>query len=162
MKDSPPRVGRVILAGLATLTASGVMSFAQGPPRAGFDNEPELTTREGHVALKWEGDHHGLVYEVDQARVADFSDAATLYVGPDTASFLSGLADGEYFFRVRAREVEGDTWGPWSESVALVCEHHSLTVAWTLFASGGLLFLLVVLFVGVNAHSLDRFERNNA
>ena len=83
-------------------------------------------------------------------------------MGADQTSFLSGLANGDYYFRVRAREAEVETWGPWSGSLSLVCEHHSLTLAWTLFASGGLLFMIVVIFVGVNARSLDRFESDNA
>ena len=156
------RIGRIILTGLAALTVPSVLSHAQELPRVTFHHESRLTTSEGHTGLEWSGDRDSLMYELQSAREPDFIDPTSQYHGTDEASFLSGLTDGRYFFRVRARPSENDTWGPWSESVELVCEHHSLTFAWTLFTSGGLLFLFIVFFVGLNARLLHRFERNDA
>jgi hypothetical protein len=112
--------------------------------------------------LNWSADLDSPVYELQSSPEPDFAEPTCLYQGADDTSFRSGLADGRYYFRVRARQADGGTWGPWSEAVELVCEHHSMTLAWTLFAAGGLLFLLVALFVGVNARSLDRFESHDA
>lgn len=155
-------VGRTILAGFVALTVSVIPSQGQEPPRAAFRHELKLTTSEGHVALEWGGDRDLLEYELQSATEPHFIEPIRLYQGTDRTSFMSGLSDGRHFFRVRARSSEGDIWGPWSEPVELVCKHHSLTLAWALFTSGGLLFLLVVFFVGVNARSLERFERNDA
>lgn len=134
---------------------------AQDVPRVNFQTELKLTTNDGLVALRWHGDHDGLVYELQSAQEPGFLDPITEYEGTDQSSFQSGLPNGRYFFRIRARQLDSEIWGPWSDSVELICEHHSPRLAWTLFASGGLLFLLIVLFVGVNARSLDRFENND-
>lgn len=151
-----------ILAVSAALLAAGLQTSARAAPEAVFRNDAELTTTEGHVTLKWRADGDSLVYQLQSARAADFQQPTSRYHGMQDAYFLSGLADGKYWFRVRAKKSENDAWGPWSDSVVLKCKHHSLIFAWILFASGGMLFLLIVLFVGINARDLGRFERNNA
>jgi len=161
MTTSPGGVG-LILAGLAAFTAGSPGSRAEQLPRAAFQHGLELSTSEGHVTLGWGGEGAGLVYELQSAAGPDFAEPTVEYQGWDEASFLSGLADGRYFLRVRARRPQEAAWGPWSDTVELVCEHHSLTLAWALFACGGVLFLLIVLFVGVNARFLERFESSDA
>jgi hypothetical protein len=156
------RIGNVVLVGVVVLGILGPSSLAEELPQAEFINEPNLTTNEGHISLEWSGDGDLLVYELQGARKPEFLDPMKLYKGGDTTSFLSGLADGQHFFRVRARTSGSGAWGPWSQTVELVCEHHSMTLAWSLFASGGALFLLIVLFVGINARYLDRIARSDA
>ncbi len=151
-----------VIAALAALIIPVAGARAQALPTALFDHELKLSTSEGHAALKWKGDREALVYALQSAPDAEFTEPSLVYEGGDQSSFQSGLADGRYYYRVRARELDSATWGPWSDPVEVVCKHHSFALAWTLFASGGLLFLLIVLFVGVNAFSLDRFERNDA
>lgn len=156
------RFGRIVLLGIVGLTIPNASSRVEELPKAEFAHESHLTTNEGHVSLEWGGDGELLEYELQSAQKPDFLEPMKLYQGTDTTSFLSGLADGRHFFRVRARTADGNVWGPWSPSVELICEHHSLTLAWLLFASGGTLFFLIVLFVAVNARSLNRFERSDA
>jgi len=156
------RTSRIILAGIAALAVDALQTRAEGPPYAVFINDLTQNTNEGHAALKWSGDGDALVYELQSAMEPDFREPTTEYRGADESSFQSGLVDGRYFYRIRARRHESDAWGPWSEPIEVVCEHHSLALAWTLFASGGILFLLIVLSVGIGARSLDRFEINDA
>jgi hypothetical protein len=159
MVDERLHIDRAMLITFCAITFVTNASHGQELPHAAFRQEPNLTTNEGHVALGWGAGRDSLVYELQSALEPDFIEPTRLYQGTDQTSFLSGLVDGQYYFRVRAKSPGDDTWGPWSESVDLMCEHHSLTLAWVLFASGGLLFGLIVFFVGVNARSLERFER---
>jgi hypothetical protein len=144
----------------ALLTCVGPLR-AQELPQAAFGHETELSTNEGHVLLQWGHDDELLIYQLQMAATADFTAPTRLYEGSDKASFLSGLVDGRHFFRVRAREPDSETWGPWSASAEVVCEHHALTTAWAFFAVGGALFVLIVLSVGTGARSVGRFARNN-
>jgi hypothetical protein len=99
-----------------------------------------LETSNGYVKLEWEnGDNAS--YELQQATSADFADSRTIYKGPDKASFISGLEDGNYYFRVRSAE------GPWSLPVQLIVKHQSLQLAFTLFGIGAVVFLLTVFVV---------------
>lgn len=148
--------------GLVGVAIPVTKTLAQALPRATFDHSDTLTANEGYVALKWGGDSDALVYEVQSALEPLFHDPTTEYQGRDEQSFLSGLASDHYYFRVRARMSDGPTWGPWSSPVEIICKHHSLTVAWALFASGGLLFLLIVAFVGIHARSMACFEGSHA
>ena len=86
------------------------------------------------------------MFELQRTEHDDFSDAKKYYRGPDRATYISGLSDGNYYFRLRevneARAVSG-----WSAPVTVVVEHHSLTLAFTLFGIGGFVFALTVLVV---------------
>lgn len=145
----------------AFFSSSAVFAEGDQPPLVAFENDETLKTKEGHVALRWSGDRESLVFELQYSDSPQFSEPVSLYHGVDSASFQSGLTDGEHFYRVRARAADGGTWGPWSEPVEVQCTHHSLPFAWTLFASGSVLFLLIVLFVGVHARSPKRLKEKN-
>ncbi len=152
------RGSRFVLAGIVTVLTSAVAASAQEPPSVKFRNDRKLKTNEGHVSLAWTADGASLEYELQSAAGTAFENPSREYLGANDTFFLSGIPNGKYQFRVRARRPDGGDWGPWSESVELVCEHHPLSLAWTLFATGGLLFLATALFVVVNARSLNRFE----
>ncbi len=149
---------------LILMTALAVcpgMAVADALPQAKFHEDGPLETKEGHVTLDWSGASEALIYELQRDRTAAFETPIKLYEGADETSFQSGLPDGGNFFRVRARHADGEDWGPWSPTLEVACGHHSLTLAWTLFACGGVMFVLLALYVGVNAASLDRFETNH-
>ena len=94
----------------------------------------------GHHQLAWEATPDAIV-ELQQATALDFSNAKTIYQGVDRASFISGLENGTYYFRVRE---QGDDWSP---SLTLHVQHQSLQLAFTLFGVGIIVFLLTVLVV---------------
>lgn len=91
----------------------------------------------GYHQLEWEATPD-VATEVQQATLSDFENAKTLYKGMDRASYISGLENGTYFFRVRE---EG---GEWSPTLTLTVQHQSLQLAFTLFGLGALVFLLTV------------------
>ena len=94
------------------------------------------------MTLEWDSAQDSL-FELQQAASADFTHARLIYQGPDKASFVSGLEDGTYYFRVRA---PGEAW---SDPLTVHVQHQSLKLAFTLFGLGGIVFLLTV-FVVVN------------
>lgn len=97
---------------------------------------------EGHIRLEWAAERD-TIFELQQSRTADFADPLTIYRGPDLASFISGLKNGTYYYRVR---VPDDSW---SDTMTIEVQHQSLQLALTLFGVGCVVFLLTV-FVVVN------------
>ena len=101
----------------------------------------------GYFQLDWTVSDNLLKQEVElqQAGNADFSDARSIYRGRDSATIISGLSDGEYFYRIKSQAESG-----WSETVMVKVEHHSLSKAFIFFALGAAMFiaLLIVLMRG--------------
>ena len=126
-------------------------SNASSVPPPVFDNDSSNFTNSGSIKLTWHSsgsEEHATkaLFELQRATQADFSDANKYYRGPDRATYISGLADGNYYFRLRdvtkTKAVSG-----WSTPVKVVVEHHSLSLAFTLFGIGGFVFALTVLVV---------------
>jgi hypothetical protein len=99
---------------------------------------------DGTARLSWQvKNDHAVV--IEQSRKADFSDAKRLYRGTDSASVITGLGNGEYFFRAQfadARDGSG-----WSNPVRLVVEHHPLSRAFLFFFLGVVVFLATVVLI---------------
>ena len=93
---------------------------------------------DGVIQLHWA--LGGRRVELQRATRGDFAHALTLYRGTDSASLRSGLADGRYFFRLRALTSDGRP-GPWSTPLAVRVAHHSALRAWAMFGLGALVFL---------------------
>lgn len=107
---------------------------------------PELGTgtteaTAGYYRLTWSGDSaREPVYTVQEAPSAEFHSTRTVYRGRNGATVLSGLPDGERYYRVRARYGDGEVT-PWSEPVRVRVDHHPLSRAWTFFGVGAVVFL---------------------
>jgi hypothetical protein len=108
------------------------------------------TARQGHIRLDWKGVKNAK-YELQRALKSDFTDPVMLYRGPDQASFISGMDDGVYYFRVR------ETEGVWSEVLTVQVAHQSLRLAFILFGIGGIVFLFTVIVVvnGARRYATD-------
>lgn len=109
-------------------------SFAKADFRVENDT---LKNNNGYFQLKWEAAEDTTVI-LQQAQNPEFADPKVLYQGLDKATFISGLTDGIYYYRIK--EVNGD----WSSTYHVVVEHQSLQLAYTLFGIGALVFLLTV------------------
>ena len=94
-------------------------------------------SHDGHIKLQWESSRSDTpaVFEVQQATDEDFRDATVIYQGPDLGTFISGLKNGTYYFRVRAEDRD------WSNVLRLEVAHHSLTLTFVLLGLGGIVFL---------------------
>jgi hypothetical protein len=91
-------------------------------------------SNEGYYQLSWQSD--GPVRLVESPD-PDFATARTLYVGADTASFVSGRPDGRWYYRLEAANEPRVI----SETVAVTVRHHSLGRALGFFALGAVVFL---------------------
>lgn len=136
-------------------------------PAPTFDIPLENQTSSGSVKLVWNSS-----YDIDTTRVAQrifelqesadslFVTANTRYKGPDLASYISGLPDGTFYYRVREMRPSGYA-SEWSPVVRVQVEHHSLQLAYTLFGIGGTVFLLTVgvVLLGVRRTSREQQQK---
>ena len=108
-----------------------------------FKLPKENSTDFGYLRLTWEfqpEDADDYQVEVQQSTNKDFSKKKIIYKGGDRATFVSGLANGEYYFRIRTYN-DAMGYGHWSDPVKLDVQHHSLELAFTLFGIGVVVFL---------------------
>ena len=85
-----------------------------------------------------------MTYQLEQSSTANFAEIDSRYSGPDTASVLSGLREGDYYFRVRATSPAGEP-GPWSDTLSLSVQFMDRN---TLFALLGTGFVVASLTMG--------------
>jgi hypothetical protein len=117
--------------------------------------DSQRSTDQGHLTLQWspvEADNDtqaapgDIEYELQMDTLETFSTAATRYRGPDLGFFTSGLPEGDYFFRVRARS--GATApGSWSSPVSLSVKYPARERVWTLLTMGTCLFTALIAVV---------------
>lgn len=105
--------------------------------QASFTLPNENTSNSGHITLTWEG-HGDAAYTLQKSDNSNFEKAEIIYQGPDRASFISGLKNGDYFFRVKTENA------PWSGPLLVKVEHHSLQLAFSLAGVGLFVFLSIV------------------
>lgn len=109
----------------------------------------ELST-EGYLVLSWDAAPAPASLILEQSQRADFSNSARRELGEARATTLTGLADGDYYFRLVGAS------GPLSEPVHVQVAHHSLTRAASFFFLGACLFgLLIVVIVSGNREASD-------
>ena len=116
-------------------------------PQPVFENPAEERTESGYLKLSWEwpGEAGSAEFELQQSAGIDFSEPVILYRGPDYATFLSGLRNGTYYYRLRAHsKAEDGQVSEWTEPMKVEVKHHSLQLAFTLFGVGAVVFLLTV------------------
>lgn len=117
-----------------------------------FENMGEQVTESGYVKLIWRWElpgsgPEGYEFELQQSENETFSETRTIYTGPDYATFLSGLKNGNYYHRVRVISEKDQTKSEWSDPVLVRVAHHSLHLALALFGMGAIVFLSTILLV---------------
>jgi len=129
----------ILLLGLVVKTPCVIsMPYQAQAKKAGvyFEMDSINTSEDGYIKLSWNDEQEDGMYEIQQASDPDFQSPETIYQGPDLATFISGLRNGTYYYRVR----EGE--GQWSKQIVLEVKHHSLQLAFFLFGMGATVFLL--------------------
>jgi len=128
---------------------AGAPSARAAVPTPQWDHDPELSTADGYVQLRWTVDAEEMAYRyhLQEGREAVFADTEAQYQGPQLASFVSGLENGTYYFRVRAQDVASGELGDWSETVTVQVDHHDTGFALGLMALGGFVFLATAGFL---------------
>jgi len=104
-----------------------------------LNSDTKLSTA-GYFQLSWQ-DPASQSFELQKSSDPDFHDAVTLYHGPDKATVISGLPNGNYFYRVRSED------GLWSKAVEVTVKHHSLGKALGFFGLGAAMFVVMVVLL---------------
>lgn len=125
---------------IVCLFASGVLHAQDAAPRLRSDSDVATA---GYFRLSWETD--AARAELQEASSPEFHNPVTAYLGPDRATVFSGKPNGTWYYRVRA--LGNPHAGPWSEPVAVVVAHHSLSRALMFLALGIFIFIAMVLLV---------------
>ena len=113
-----------------------------------FEMDQQNITHSGHVKIVWKWMHDQEVsFILQQADTANFSNAEIIYKGPDRASFVSGLPNGNYYFRLRAINSADEMASSWSKPVVVKVRHHSLFLALTLAGVGAFVFVITTAVV---------------
>lgn len=120
-------------------------NLAPAQPKVHSDS---ILASAGYFQLTWQDpttDH----FLLQQANNPTFTDAVSLYQGSDRARVISGLADGDYFYRVQGQD------GSWSEPLKVRVQHHPLDKALAFFGLGAAMFvaLVAVLLTGTQRKS---------
>lgn len=141
---APSRARRWSIRGLAAsawllglLAWPGTSSAAV--PAPGFDDPAPHTSRNGAVQLSWPGPLGDYEVELEEPRSGPDGRTRVVYRGRMPSAHLSGLLEGDYSVRVRARERE--LWSPWSSAKVIHVRHLPLPMVYTLVALGLLTFL---------------------
>jgi hypothetical protein len=136
------RQARTLLVASVLATLVSVAPASSGQTVAPTLEVTATGRTDGHATLVWTsaGDEaKSPEFELQSSTSAGFSPSLRCYLGPDRASFRSGLTEGLHHFRVRERSGDGGAWGPWSEAVTVEIRPYALRTAWTLFGVGALL-----------------------
>jgi len=124
--------------------------FVVTPSGADPSTPISLENNTGHVTLHWETAEDAdapAFYQVEQSLDPDFASTLKWYEGHSRQAFISGIEDGDHYYRVRSRPDESSEWGGWSEPLHIRVERQSLTLAWGLFATGAGMFACIVGFI---------------
>lgn len=121
---------------LGFLLAS-VSAFAARPVL----NTSAATSRTGHFQLSWRYDEIETTFTLQQASTPAFDQPVTIYQGPDRARTVSGLLNGEYYYRVGTEANE------WSDPVSVHVEHYELRTAFTFLGLGAIVFIATAILI---------------
>jgi len=106
---------------------------------------------DGVSVISWQAPAADQHIILQRATHADFSDARQIYRGSDTASTVTGMTDGTWYFRARLDD------GAWSEPLAVKVQHHPLGRAFGFFSVGAIVFIGTVwLIVGGSRRQRSR------
>ena len=145
--NGPAKPGSVPLQACCALVLWLVVANVAPALPVSFVKTPPEINQTGDVILHWDSQTPGALHQVEHSRDAEFSDPDLWYEGASRQAFISGMDDGEHFYRVRARADETQQWGGWSEPLRLSVERQSLALAWKLFATGSVLFVSIAAFI---------------
>lgn len=121
--------------GIAAILLGAAPTFAAAPR---FVTEGPLDSDTGYAMIEWAG---GAPRTLEMARGTDLAHARQVYSGTNTTYFVSGLADGDYTFVLRAPD------GALSDPLILKVTHQSLMRAFLLAGLGALAFLAIIVAI---------------
>ncbi|MBD5781280.1 fibronectin type III domain-containing protein [Pelagicoccus sp. NFK12] len=145
---------RMQLRSVAAFLFVSLVSLHSTPALATGFTEPggeSYQTDDGTVSLVWGESESGgaanRVFEVRRWMSGSSLEGQLVYEGQDTASFVSGLNEGEYSFRIRSKP-EGGTYPEWGdESLSVTVDYIDMAIVWPLMAAGAVCFVVLILTI---------------
>ena len=107
------------------------------PQFSNHDNLSNSVISDGAITLEWNSE--GIIV-LEHARSKEFAKPWLRYRGDDQSSVLTGLAEGEHFFRIKEEGEETS----WSKVLPVQVEFVDLTLMYFLLAVGSAVSLLTV------------------
>ena len=98
-------------------------------------------SNEGYFVLSWESDADSDALVLQQASSTDFADTIDRSVAQTGAVTITGLDDGDYYFRL------SNSGQSISEPVHIAVQHHSLARAGSFFLLGLILFSILIITI---------------
>ncbi len=92
-------------------------------------------------------------YKLEMATTPGFSDFQILYQGPDMGHFISGLKNGDYYFRLCGEiKTASESERLCSATKEIKVKHHNLHTAFGFFFTGAIAFgaILFVIIKGAD------------
>lgn len=122
-------------------------SYGDKLPEVGFDSPEGVKAEapEGHLKFAWATDTDlpgGASYVFERSRKLEFTEPVELYRGADKGTYVSGLAEGMYYFRVYL-EKDGIS-GPSSPVLSLKVQYVDRGKVATLMIVGFAVFVATV------------------
>jgi len=102
------------------------------------DTIANKVSEDGSVTLSWSKADEVIV-ELQQAVGAKFENPMTRYSGNDAGSVLTGLSEGEHYFRIGEKGT-----GEWSEPLEVTVEFVSRRTLFWLLGAGSIVVLATI------------------
>lgn len=131
----------IILPVLPFVALAPTLALA-APALTGNGSSSHAIVNDGKIVLDYSKEPDAVI-ELHQAPTAGFSESRVRYRGADSATVLTGLAEGDYYFRIRAVDEGGEQ--PWSNVVHVDVEYMDRNQLWVLLVTG---FTVVALTAG--------------
>ncbi len=103
---------------------------------------------EGYFVLSWTSDSDEAL-SLQQASDPDFSSVKTTTLPATGSITITGLVDGDYYFRLRDADQQS------SNILRIEVAHHSMTRALAFFALGLVLFVILLLTIYIGNRGRD-------
>lgn len=138
-------------AGSGTLPAQAEEEPQDPVPR--FTVPSTLTIPSGSFTLKWTSPENPIStrFELQQGTQRNFSSPRVIYAGPDRGTYISGLPNGDFFYRVRAVNVQEPEKSQWSPPVHRAVQHPPLTFALSVTGVGAIVLISTISMIAVGA-----------
>lgn len=131
----------LLLIQIPAIQAQSLEAYFEAPATA------EVTVPEGHLSLQWaarDGTWGEFEFQLEQTLLTHARVSRIAYEGADGGTFVSGLPSEGAHFRVRARTLGTEEWGPWSEPVVVLVDYPE---RWQVAVLGGVgLVMFAILF----------------
>lgn len=146
----------LLVAGSGTLSAHAKEEPQDPVPR--FTVPSTLTIPSGSFTLKWTSpeDPVSTRFELQEGTQRNFSSPRIIYAGPDRGTYISGLPNGDFFYRVRLVNVQEPEKSQWSSPVHRAVQHPSLTFALSVMGVGAIVLISTISIIAVGAKNEKR------